>query len=100
MHCVVIISDTRQELAETVTEAICHTESCILVHVHADKGADRMVASFVGSPETVVEGALNAAVIVQRSVDMRYHKGKEMLIMCGLCFVVRTSIGISMDPSF
>ena len=35
-----------------------------------------MVASFVGSPETVVEGALNAAVIVQRSVDMRFHKGK------------------------
>ena len=46
------------------------------VHVHADKGAERMVASFVGSPETVVEGALNAAVIVQRSVDMRFHKGK------------------------
>ncbi|XP_063688136.1 formimidoyltransferase-cyclodeaminase-like isoform X2 [Bolinopsis microptera] len=74
-YCVVIISDTRQELVETVTEAICHTESCILVHVHADKGAERMVASFVGSPETVVEGALNAAVIVQRSVDMRFHKG-------------------------
>ena len=46
------------------------------VHVHADKGADRMVASFVGSPETVVEGALNAAVVVQRTVDMRYHKGE------------------------
>lgn len=74
-YCVIIVSDTRQDLVENVTEAICHTDSCILVHVHADKGADRMVASFVGSPETVVEGALNAAVVVQRTVDMRYHKG-------------------------
>ena len=47
--------------------------------MHADKGAERMVASFVGSPETVVEGALNAAVVVQRAVDMRYHKGNELL---------------------
>ena len=46
------------------------------MHVHADKGADRLVASFVGSPDTVVEGALNAAVVVHRSVDMRYHKGR------------------------
>jgi len=75
VYCVVVISDTRQELVESVTEGICHTDGCILVHVHADKGAERMVASFVGSPETVVEGALNAAVVVQRAVDMRYHKG-------------------------
>ena len=48
--------------------------------MHADKGAERMVASFVGSPETVVEGALNAAVIVQRSVDMRFHKGWNFIM--------------------
>ena len=31
VYCVVVISDTRQELVESVTEGICHTDGCILV---------------------------------------------------------------------
>ena len=32
-YCVIVVSDTRQELVENVTDAICQTESCILVSV-------------------------------------------------------------------
>ncbi len=57
-------------------QAIRETEGCSLLDVDAGQSTNRTVYTFAGPPQSVLEGALNAARVAFKLIDMTKHKGK------------------------
>lgn len=78
VECVPNFSEGRnKETIEAISAAIRETKGCRLLDVDPGKSTHRTVYTFVGSPEAVVEGALNAARVAREKIDMRTHKGEH-----------------------
>ncbi|WP_373501511.1 glutamate formimidoyltransferase [Desulfococcus sp.] len=78
VECVPNFSEGRnQETIEAIAEAIRRTPGCTLLDVDPGASTNRTVYTFVGDPETVVEGALAAARVARVRIDMRRHKGEH-----------------------
>lgn len=54
----------------------------------AGPSTHRTVYTFVGSPEAVVKGALAAAMVAAKLIDMTTHKGVWNAVFCFLIKVV------------
>lgn len=65
----------RPQVIEAISQAVVRTPGCVLLDVDAGPSTNRTVYTFVGRPEDVVDGALNAARAAFRLIDMRRHKG-------------------------
>ncbi|KAF7243650.1 Formimidoyltransferase-cyclodeaminase [Varanus komodoensis] len=65
------------EVIEAIGQAISQTKGCVLLDTDAGPSTNRTVYTFVGSPEAVVEGALNAARTAFQLIDMAKHKGEH-----------------------
>ncbi|KAM9305651.1 formimidoyltransferase-cyclodeaminase [Gastrophryne carolinensis] len=78
VECVPNFSEGRnKEIIDAVASAISQTEGCRLLDVDPGVSTNRTVYTFVGSPEAVVEGALNAARVAYKMIDMSKHKGEH-----------------------
>ncbi|XP_006876173.1 PREDICTED: formimidoyltransferase-cyclodeaminase [Chrysochloris asiatica] len=78
VECVPNFSEgNNQEVIEAISSAISKTVGCVLLDVDAGPSTNRTVYTFVGRPEDVVEGALNAARMAARLIDMSRHKGEH-----------------------
>jgi glutamate formiminotransferase/formiminotetrahydrofolate cyclodeaminase len=78
VECVPNFSEGRNtEVIEAIADAIRHTAGCTLLDVDPGKSTNRTVYTFVGSPEAVVEGALAAAKVARKLIDMRTHHGEH-----------------------
>jgi len=78
VECVPNFSEGRNtETIEAITEAIRNTPGVSLLDVDPGKSTNRTVFTFVGDPEAVVEGAINAARVARERIDMRTHKGEH-----------------------
>ncbi|MGB9771124.1 MAG: glutamate formimidoyltransferase [Candidatus Kapaibacteriota bacterium] len=78
VECVPNFSEGREEsIINAIAEAIKNTEGCTLLDVDPGKSTNRTVYTFVGEPKAVVEGALNAAKVARKLIDMRKHKGEH-----------------------
>ncbi|XP_073433622.1 formimidoyltransferase-cyclodeaminase isoform X2 [Dendrobates tinctorius] len=78
VECVPNFSEgTKKETVDALAAAIFQTEGCRLLDVDPGASTNRTVYTFVGSPEAVVEGALNAARIAFKMIDMSKHKGEH-----------------------
>jgi len=78
IECVPNFSEGRnQEVIEAIAEAIRATDGCTLLDVDPGRSTNRTVYTFVGSPQTVVEGALAGARVARRHIDMRAHSGEH-----------------------
>ncbi|XP_077128542.1 formimidoyltransferase-cyclodeaminase-like [Ranitomeya variabilis] len=78
VECVPNFSEgTSKETVDALAAAIFATEGCRLLDVDPGASTNRTVYTFVGSPEAVVEGALNAARIAFKMIDMSKHKGEH-----------------------
>ncbi len=78
VECVPNFSEGRdQDVINAIADAIKNTEGCTLLDVDPGKSTNRTVYTFVGSPEAVVEGALNSARIARKLIDMRKHTGEH-----------------------
>ncbi len=76
VECVPNFSEGRNnETIEAIAEAIRTTKDCTLLDVDAGASTNRTVYTFVGSPESIVEGALAAARVAKELIDMRTHHG-------------------------
>ena len=60
-----------------IANAIATTEGCNLVDVDPGLSTNRTVYTFLGSPEAVVEGALNGARAAAQLIDMTRHSGGQ-----------------------
>lgn len=78
VECVPNFSEGRnKETIEAIAEAIRKTPGCNLLDVDPGYSTNRTVYTFVGEPDAVVEGALNAAKVAKELIDMRTHKGEH-----------------------
>ncbi len=78
VECVPNFSEGRnKETIEAIAEAIRKTPGCSLLDVDPGFSTNRTVYTFVGEPEAVVEGAINASKVAKELIDMRHHKGEH-----------------------
>ncbi|XP_048754243.1 formimidoyltransferase-cyclodeaminase-like isoform X2 [Ostrea edulis] len=78
VECVPNFSEGRnKEVIEAIANAIASTDGCSLLDVDPGASTNRTVYTFVGSPEAIVEGALNGARVAYQAIDMRRHKGEH-----------------------
>ena len=64
------------QVIDAISRAVVQTPGCVLLDVDAGPSTNRTVYTFVGRPEDVVEGALNAARAAHRLIDMGRHRGE------------------------
>ncbi len=78
VECVPNFSEGRdQGIIDAIAASIRETPGCTLLDVDPGKSTNRTVYTFVGSPEAVVEGALNAARRAYELIDMTKHSGEH-----------------------
>ena len=78
IECVPNFSEGRdQNVINAIADAIRDTPGCTLLDVDPGQSTHRTVYTFVGDPETVIEGALAAARVAREKIDMRNHKGEH-----------------------
>jgi glutamate formiminotransferase/formiminotetrahydrofolate cyclodeaminase len=78
VECVPNFSEGRDPaVIEAIADAVRATDGCTLLDVDPGKSTNRTVYTFVGSPETVVEGALAAARVARERIDMRKQTGEH-----------------------
>jgi glutamate formiminotransferase/formiminotetrahydrofolate cyclodeaminase len=78
IECVPNFSEGRDPgVIEAIAAAIRSTPGCTLLDVDPGQSTHRTVYTFVGSPEAVLEGALNAARVARERIDMRTHTGEH-----------------------
>ncbi len=76
IECVPNFSEGKNKTTiKAIADAIEQTNGCRLLDVDPGKSTNRTVYTFVGSPEAVVEGALNSARVAKEKIDMATHKG-------------------------
>ncbi len=78
VECVPNFSEGRDEtIINTIADAIRQTKGCTLLDTDPGKSTHRTVYTFVGDPDSVIEGALAAARVARVKIDMRDHKGEH-----------------------
>lgn len=78
VECVPNFSEGRDEsVINAIADAIRDTPGCTLLDVDPGKSTHRTVYTFVGDPDSVIEGALAAARVAKDKIDMRLHKGEH-----------------------
>ncbi len=78
VECVPNFSEGKNtETIQAIADAISAVEGCRLLDVDPGESTNRTVYTFVGDPESVVEGALAAARIARKLIDMRQHSGEH-----------------------
>ena len=76
IECVPNFSEGRDlETIEAIAQAIRATAGCRLLDVDPGASTNRTVYTFVGDPTAIVEGALAAAHMAAKRIDMRRHSG-------------------------
>lgn len=78
IECVPNFSEGRdKEVIKALSAAIRSVAGCTLIDVDPGRSTNRTVYTFVGDPESIVEGALAVARVAKSTIDMRKHKGEH-----------------------
>uniref|UniRef100_UPI0037E8731C formimidoyltransferase-cyclodeaminase n=1 Tax=Semicossyphus pulcher TaxID=241346 RepID=UPI0037E8731C len=78
VECVPNFSEGRdKQVIDAISAAISGSSGCSLLDVDPGASTNRTVYTFVGSPESVVQGALNAARCAFSLIDMSKHSGEH-----------------------
>jgi len=78
VECVPNFSEGRdRDVIEAIADAIRETPGCRLLDVDSGWSTNRTVYTFVGDPDAIVAGAVNAAHIARARIDMRRHSGEH-----------------------
>ncbi len=78
IECVPNFSEGRdEETFRKMKEAINEVENCKLLSLEPDADYNRVVVTFAGNEEGVLNGALAISRAAAQSIDMRNHKGEH-----------------------
>ncbi|KAG1661384.1 Formimidoyltransferase-cyclodeaminase [Nymphon striatum] len=78
VECVPNFSEGKDvKIIDAISNAIRSTDGVSLLDVDPGPSSNRTVYTFLGSPDAVVEGALNAARVAYKLIDMTKHKGEH-----------------------
>ena len=76
VQCVPNFSEGRKkDVVEAIKKAIRETNGCKVLTVRAGEATNRSFYTFVGSPDAVLEGAMNAVRVAHQLIDMELHEG-------------------------
>ena len=76
VECVPNFSEGRKtDVIEAIASAIRGSDGCKLLDVDPGESTNRTVYTFVGNPLAVVEGALQAARVAHKLINMTKHHG-------------------------
>ena len=98
VKCVPNFSEGRRaDVIQEIARAIRDAAGCSLLDCDPGSSTNRTVYTFVGSPESVVNGALAAAKVANKLIDMSVHKGEHprmgALDVCPFIPVKNVSMG-------
>jgi glutamate formiminotransferase/formiminotetrahydrofolate cyclodeaminase len=98
VECVPNFSEGRdRQVIDAIAEAIRRSPGCTLLDVDPGRSTNRTVYTFVGAPDSGVEGALAAARVAHARIDMRSHRGEHARMgALDVCPFVPVS-GVTMD---
>ena len=78
VECVPNFSEGQdQQVIEAIADAIRGSKGCSLLDVDSGKSTHRTVYTFVGDPQGIIEGALAAALVARRHINMCSHRGEH-----------------------
>jgi glutamate formiminotransferase len=78
VECVPNFSEGRKpEVMEAVVDSVQKTEGVKLLDWSHDVNHNRMVVTFIGSPEAVIEGAVNSSKKAVELIDLNHHTGEH-----------------------
>ncbi|KAK7084036.1 hypothetical protein SK128_015908 [Halocaridina rubra] len=78
IECVPNFSEGRdKKIIDAISDAVRGTPGVTLLDVDPGHSTNRTVYTFVGDPISIVEGALNAAKVAFKLIDMTKHKGEH-----------------------
>lgn len=78
IECVPNFSEGQnKEIIDAISESIRNVNGVTLLDVDPGFSTNRTVYTFVGDPDSVIEGALAAAKTARKLIDMRHHKGEH-----------------------
>jgi glutamate formiminotransferase len=77
VECVANFSTSNPKIAEQILQEIRKTENAFLLDYTFDDYYNRLVVSFIGNKESIIEAALNSAYKAIKLIDMRKHKGQH-----------------------
>lgn len=77
VECVPNFSEGRKaDVIEAIASAIRGSDGCKLLDVDPGESTNRTVYTFVGNPLAVVTGALQAARVAHKLINMTKHHGE------------------------
>ena len=78
VECVPNFSEGRNAgTIKAIAESIHAVEGVKLLNVEPDKDYNRVVVTFVGEPDRVVEAAFQSTKVAAMLIDMQHHKGEH-----------------------
>jgi len=77
IECVPNFSTSDSKIVESILKEIRATKNAFLLDYTFDDYYNRLVVSFVGNRESVLEAALNSAFKAIELIDMREHRGQH-----------------------
>ena len=78
IECVPNFSEGRDlTVIGEITDAIDSVEGVALLDVDPGQATNRTVVTFAGDPERVIEAAVQAALVANRTIDMQRHQGEH-----------------------
>ncbi|MHA2244456.1 MAG: glutamate formimidoyltransferase [Candidatus Hodarchaeales archaeon] len=77
IECVPNFSTSDSTVIEAITDAIKSVENTLLLNIEPDVDYNRVVVTFIGSPETIGEAAFQGIAKATEIIDMRHHKGEH-----------------------
>lgn len=78
VECVPNFSEGRNsDVIEAIASAIRGSDGCKLLDVDPGESTNRTVYTFVGNPLAVVDGALQAARVAHKLINMTKHHGMD-----------------------
>lgn len=100
IECVPNFSEGRnQATLNAIRQAIAAVEGVKVLEVDPGKDTNRTVFTFVGEPESVINGAFEGIKAAKDLIDMRVHSGEHPRFgACDVCPLIPIS-GISMEET-
>ena len=78
VECVPNFSEGRNKsIIDAISNAISSTKGCFLLDADPGVSTNRTVYTFVGEPEDVIQGALEAARVGHKLINMSVQKGEH-----------------------
>ena len=77
VECIPNFSTSDPKVVELILDEVKKTKNVFLIDYTFDNYYNRLVVSFVGDKESVLEAALNSASKAVNAIDMRNHKGQH-----------------------